>query len=111
MIMGDSTSLFRKTYRSPKGKGLSSIRAHVGVTNSGSSKTLSESSSSWMKFSVSHSMADSSESNRDTTNTSSIGLMTGEVSIKEFIDRVIKTERDSFPSLMLTLPDAFIRNF
>jgi hypothetical protein len=45
-ITGDSTSLFRKAYWSPKGKGLSSIRSCVGVSNSRSSRTSSKSSSS-----------------------------------------------------------------
>jgi hypothetical protein len=105
MMMGDSTLLFRKAYRSPEGKGFSSIGGRVGTSNSGSSKTSLESSSSWMKFSVSHSRVDSGESNGDAANTSSIGSISGEIYVKEFFDRVIRIERDSFPSLMLRLRD------
>ena len=59
MIMGDSTSLFRKTYLSPEDRGLSSTGGRVGFSNSGSSRVSSSLSSLSSKSSASLSRVDS----------------------------------------------------
>ena len=86
MTMGDTRLLLKKAYLSPNGKSLSSIGGRDGFSNSGSSKVLSNSSSSLVNSLVSLSSAGSGESNTKTATTSSIGSMTGESSTKHFFD-------------------------
>ena len=92
MIMGDSTSLFRKTYLSPEGKGLSSTGCHVGFSNLGSSRVSSSLSSSSLKSLASLSRSDYGESDTETAKTSSSGSIAGSSPVARLTERVIGTK-------------------
>ena len=89
MITGVSVSPFKKAYRKPAGKGLSSMGGHDGVSCMGSSMVSPRLSFSWMKTLASLSKDDSGGSKGETTMTSSMGFELGRDSATEFLARMI----------------------